>query len=337
MRDYGTVHTSFWTSDNIRRLSDDGRILALYLLSGPHTTSIGCFRLPDGYVSEDLGWSPERVAKGFDELFRNGFATRDERNKWVLVSKFLKWNEIENPNQGKAAAKLFDQVPTGDLKDQLSQLVARYTPKFPPEVLASYERVREGLIKRLPEPFRNQEQEQEQETVMSETKSEPESPKPGKGRKAYPEQFEQFWKAFPTDALMSKQDAGKAWAKLDDNDRLKVLASVPAFLAYCRKNPEYRPVHAVRYLTQRRFDGFAAAPTPTSSGQPNNVLPIHTPDKLRQIAVNYLVSRDWPRPMAEPGTPGSPVTTEILSEMRSEADARRSRMFGPDLIEGLQQ
>ena len=68
MRDYGKVHTSFWISDGMRRVSDGARLLALYLLTGQHTNMNGCFRLPDGYVSEDLNWTSERVAKGFKEL-----------------------------------------------------------------------------------------------------------------------------------------------------------------------------------------------------------------------------------------------------------------------------
>jgi hypothetical protein len=92
MRDYGKVHTSFWISDGMRRVSDDARLLALYLLTGQHTNMIGCFRLPDGYVSEDLNWEPERVSKGFDELSKNGFATRDSASKWVLILNFMRWN-----------------------------------------------------------------------------------------------------------------------------------------------------------------------------------------------------------------------------------------------------
>ena len=46
------------------------------------------------------------------ELSRIGFATYDEAFQWVIVHDFLDWNRIENPNQGKAAAKLIDQVPT---------------------------------------------------------------------------------------------------------------------------------------------------------------------------------------------------------------------------------
>ena len=111
MRDYGRVYTAFWTNDDVRSLSDDGRLLALYLLTSPHTTLIGAFRLPDGYVAEDLKWSSERVSKGLLELSRIGFATRCEATKWVWLRAFLNWNAPENPNQWKAARKLIEQIP----------------------------------------------------------------------------------------------------------------------------------------------------------------------------------------------------------------------------------
>lgn len=111
MRDYGRVHTTFWSSPNIRTLSDDGRALALYVLTSPHTTITGTFRLPDGYVCEDMQWTPVRVAKGFKELFQNGFANRCETTKWVWIAKFLEWNPPENPNQWKAARKIASLVP----------------------------------------------------------------------------------------------------------------------------------------------------------------------------------------------------------------------------------
>lgn len=111
MRDYGKVHTSFWTSSNIRELSEDGRALAIYLLTCPHGTIAGVFRLPDGYACEDLQWDAERVKQTLSELLANGFATRCEATKWVWVTKHLEWNPPENPNQKKAAAKMAEQVP----------------------------------------------------------------------------------------------------------------------------------------------------------------------------------------------------------------------------------
>ena len=156
MRDYGKVHTSFWTSENIRSLSEDGRTLAMYLLTCEHGTIAGVFRLPDGYVSDDLQWSFERVSKGFAELKTNGFATRCERTKWVFVHKYLEWNRPENPNQRKSVEKIAERVPSEcswslDFAEFFCKTIHQAEPK------------KQNPSETVSEPFLNQEQEQEQE------------------------------------------------------------------------------------------------------------------------------------------------------------------------------
>lgn len=111
MRDFGRVFSSIWESTDFRGLTEDGRTLVLYLLTCQHGTLAGAFRLPDGYVSEDLQWSSERVCEGFADLARKGFASRCEVTKWVWVRKYLEWNPLENPNQRKSAAKIAEKVP----------------------------------------------------------------------------------------------------------------------------------------------------------------------------------------------------------------------------------
>jgi hypothetical protein len=81
-----------------------------------------------------------------------------------------------------------------------------------------------------------------------------------KSRKAYPDDFETFWKAYPTDPNQSKAEALTAWQRLGDDDRQQAIASVPGFLAFCAKDPTYRPIHACRYLTKRRFEGHSTGP-----------------------------------------------------------------------------
>lgn len=82
-------------------------------------------------------------------------------------------------------------------------------------------------------------------------------PKPKK-RTGYPPDFEAFWKSYPTDPNMSKAEAGKAWAKLDTEDRKRAAAAVPAFRKWVAKQgTDYRTLHAVRFITQKRFEGFA--------------------------------------------------------------------------------
>lgn len=160
MRDYGRVHCTFWSSPNIRALSDDGRALALYLLTSPHTTITGTFRVPDGYVSEDMQWSAARVSKGFAELLSNGFANRCETTKWVWIRKFLEWNPPENPNQWKAARKVASQVPSEcGWKRDFVRVFNTFAADDPiPE---------ENPCETVSQPFRNQEQEQEQDKNTS--------------------------------------------------------------------------------------------------------------------------------------------------------------------------
>lgn len=75
-------------------------------------------------------------------------------------------------------------------------------------------------------------------------------------RLSYTELFLAFWTAFPTDSLMSKSEAYKAFCALSEEEQAQVVQSVPAFKAYCSAHPDYRPIHACRYITQRRFEGF---------------------------------------------------------------------------------
>lgn len=111
MRDYGKVHTSFWSSDTLRGLPDDAKFLALYLLTCQHGNMAGVFRVPLAYAAEDTGWSAERLRNGFETLSECGWLRRCERTGWLWVVNWLKWNRPDNPNQWKAVAKLIAQVP----------------------------------------------------------------------------------------------------------------------------------------------------------------------------------------------------------------------------------
>lgn len=155
MRDYGKVHTAFWSSATTRELSEDGRTLALYLLTCPHGTIAGVFRLPDGYACEDLQWTPERVNEGFAELLAKGFANRCETTKWAWIVKHFDWNPPENPNQRKAVAKMAAQVPAScGWKPEFMRVCGRFWGAEPTK--------EPNPSETLPEPFLNQEQYQEQ-------------------------------------------------------------------------------------------------------------------------------------------------------------------------------
>lgn len=124
MREYGQIQCGFWQAEEIVGLSDDGKLLATYLLTGPHSNGCGCYVCPDGYVIGDLRWSPERVSKGFEELSANRFAYRF--GTVVFIRKFLAWNPVANGNVAIARMKEFHALPKGDAKGLLAGAILRF-------------------------------------------------------------------------------------------------------------------------------------------------------------------------------------------------------------------
>lgn len=175
---YGRIESTFWTDPDIQGLSDDAKLLFVYLLTGPHRTSMGCYRVPLSYMAEDLFWNrSETVSKGLDngsgtidrakmavqELVHSGCILYDFSISWLLIPKYLRWNKIKNPNSAKPIQDLFSQVPKlfqyyQHLIQSLKQYGNHFNGEFQ-ELLNSLETVPEPL----PQPFPNQEQEQEQE------------------------------------------------------------------------------------------------------------------------------------------------------------------------------
>lgn len=146
MRDYGKVYSSFWTSQDMRGLMEDGRTLALYLMTSPHGNMLGCFRIPDAYASDDLQWGIDRVSKGFAELSQKGFAYRCERSFWVVIHKHVKWNKFDNENVGKAAAKLFDVItPPDDVRALLVKALRQFGKNFPAQKLTEIDGILTGF------------------------------------------------------------------------------------------------------------------------------------------------------------------------------------------------
>ncbi len=105
-------------------------------------------------------------------------------------------------------------------------------------------------------PEKSREEERKEEDSSADADTTP--PLVKSGKKAYPDEFEEFWRAYPTDPLMSKSKALEKWRRLSAEDRAAALQALPGFRAHCARDATYRPVHAERFLSQRRFDGFNA-------------------------------------------------------------------------------
>lgn len=165
---YGKIFTGYWTSPDISEQDVETKVIGAYLLSSTHSNMLGCFRLPIAYVVDDLRMGSETVSKGFRNLSGKGFLTHDPELSWVFIRNFLKWNPIENPNQGKAAAKLVGEVPTrSSVYAPLVQILKANPANFPEGFINSLETLLEPFRNQYPYPQPYPEQEQEQKSCAA--------------------------------------------------------------------------------------------------------------------------------------------------------------------------
>jgi hypothetical protein len=90
----------------------------------------------------------------------------------------------------------------------------------------------------------------------------------------YSKAFDSFWLSYPRTPSMGKFEAWKVWQKLPAEERALAAAAVPKFVAWLKtQKADYPVVHACRFLSKKRFDGFAAVTEPSKSKAQNFNLP----------------------------------------------------------------
>lgn len=163
MRDYGVLYIEFWNNPDIQGLSDQAKLLAIYLLANRHGTMLGCYPLLLNYIGADLAWPADKVAQAVNELIQIEFVIYDNQYEWIFINNFLKWNSVQNPNQAKKLVKLASKIPKAScLRPQLMS-VLQTCNHMKPEILNRFITVTQ--------PYRNQDQKQEQNQKQDQEKN----------------------------------------------------------------------------------------------------------------------------------------------------------------------
>lgn len=111
MRTYAKVHTRIWNDKKFMSLSDDGRMVFLFLLTHPYQNGLGAFRATIAGLAEEIGWPEERFSKGFAQPWAKGMANHDSTGPMVWLPKHLKHNKPENPNVVKSLIDSYSHLP----------------------------------------------------------------------------------------------------------------------------------------------------------------------------------------------------------------------------------
>ena len=160
MRDFGKVETGFWQNRKVRKLSERGRLLMLYLYACPHGNSVGCFVLPLQYISADLQWDMETVSQTVSETVSKGFLKRDDDAELIRIVGWWEHNSIDNPKHATGALNAFARLPRAPL---LFEAIRDFLESGGKHVAA----ISETVLERYPKLFRNTETETETETSPS--------------------------------------------------------------------------------------------------------------------------------------------------------------------------
>jgi len=120
---YNEVSITTWISRDFTTLTPHGKLLWLYLLTGPIRKPLpGIYRAGIGSCTDDLGWSADAFKKAFNELSDKKMAIADWSFNVIYLPNWAKYNRPPaNPNILKSWLGMLDSIPDCDLKNEYIQ------------------------------------------------------------------------------------------------------------------------------------------------------------------------------------------------------------------------
>jgi len=149
---YSKVFVKIWHSKDFRTLSEEGKMLFIYLLTSPHRNMGGFYYLPLPYLCFDVGLDEKRVSKAFEELTDKDMALYDFDAQVVLIKKWFCYNPIENENQAKGLNKQLAEIPKSKLFKPFVNCVNEYC-KYIESILKGFDIPSENPSETLSEPY----------------------------------------------------------------------------------------------------------------------------------------------------------------------------------------
>jgi hypothetical protein len=157
MARFNKTDRRLWADKNFLALSERGKLLWFYFLTGPEVTNLpGVLVVGRLQLAETFGWSAKEVDARFGEISGRGMAVADWNARLVFLPKAAKYNPPANPNVITGWAARWDNVPECPLKFTVYETLKQVV-----EPLA--EPLRQQFAKCFGDGSANQKQEQEQE------------------------------------------------------------------------------------------------------------------------------------------------------------------------------
>ncbi len=130
MTRYHKVPSRIWLEPWFRSGGEDARAAALYLLTCPHRTTEGLFRLPVPLAAHDVGWPVERFQAAVAALSAEGFVELDPATDLVWLVDALATDAPRGPKQVKGAVRALAELPPTSLRAGYLTQARELCPEF---------------------------------------------------------------------------------------------------------------------------------------------------------------------------------------------------------------
>ena len=98
MSRYKKIDSRMWGDRRFMALSDKARYLWIYLLTGPHTSSLpGVYIAGEAMLAEALGWKMKSFREAFKEIEQAGLLKADRVARLIFIPNGVKYDRPESP------------------------------------------------------------------------------------------------------------------------------------------------------------------------------------------------------------------------------------------------
>lgn len=120
---YRRVYLRLWRHPAFRALNEGEKVLALYLVTGPQTNLIGCYRFSPALAAEDIGVSLAQVKRRLAKILTAFEWSFDEATQWIWIQSWFRWNPPNGIHQKKSWQNAISALPNGKPRDALEHLL----------------------------------------------------------------------------------------------------------------------------------------------------------------------------------------------------------------------
>jgi hypothetical protein len=172
------VDPRIWTDEKFRKLTAEGRLLALWMLSSSRVNRCGIVLWSPGLASEETGIPQTRIDTVCDTVCDTLRWIRDTVSNTVFLCRWWRYNRPDNVKALQGALSDLHDVPSHCLKSALVDAMQ----DLPASLHTVYRQALDTVCHTVCHTVSPQEQEQEKEKEQEQEKEKETPPKPPRGR-----------------------------------------------------------------------------------------------------------------------------------------------------------